>query len=200
MHNCGYGGGVGALKAMGAKMPEEEMQPLVDAWRAANPHIVAFWGALDRAAREVIEEHTSARVGRLTLFWLDDRMFIQLPAGRRLCYISPRFVPNRFGNSGIGYLAPAANGQLVIQETFGGKLAENCTQSIARDLLAHGMVNLEAAGYPIVFHVHDEAVMEMPVGQGSVEEACEIMARAPAWADGLPLRADGDEMAFYQKA
>lgn len=197
--SCGYSGGVGALKAMGAKMPEEEMQPLVDAWRAANPHIVAFWGALDRAAREVIEKHTSARVGRLTLFWLDDRMFIQLPAGRRLCYISPRFVSNRFGNSGIGYLAPAANGQLVIQETFGGKLAENCTQSIARDLLAHGMMNLEAAGYPIVFHVHDEAVMEAPIGQGSVEEACEIMARVPAWADGLPLRADGDEMAFYQK-
>ena len=502
--SCGYGGGVGALKAMGAKMPEEEMQPLVDAWRAANPHIVGFWGALDRAAREVIEEHTSARVGKLTLFWRDDRMFIQLPAGRRLCYISPRFVPNRFGNSGIGYLAPAANGQLVIQETFGGKLVENCiaqgtpvitnvglvpiekieashliwdgeafvhhggllfkgiqetirastirmtpehqilteegwipcgesdglnwatvslpdgftpggfahkrrtplacamclrqgvrggcwrhhpqtlsnqvlrmpawksdprikkdtrheptsriwcmafdetavrgpesscipqlwraryfglsrvvgkfrellerygadisfrtgfgshqqqqglqpselsmggaedqcqesscvsyhrysfrandsiravrenrnwrdnnavqagsrlanrisvcktrcpqpvydirncgsrhrfavwdngkarivsncTQSIARDLLAHGMMNLEAAGYPIVFHVHDEAVMEMPIGKGSVEEACEVMARAPAWAAGLPLRADGDEMSFYQK-
>ena len=197
--SCGYGGGVGALKAMGAKMPEEEMQPLVDAWRAANPHIVAFWGALDRAARDVIEEHTTARVGKLTLFWRDDRIFIQLPAGRRLCYISPRFVPNRFGNSGIGYLAPAANGQLVMQETFGGKLAENCTQSIARDLLAHGMMNLEAAGYPIVFHVHDEAVMEVPIGQGSVEEACEVMARAPAWAEGLPLRADGDEMAFYQK-
>ena len=197
--SCGFGGGVGALKAMGAKMPEEEMQPLVDAWRAANPHIVGFWGALDRAARDVIEEHATARVGKLTLFWRDDRMFIQLPAGRRLGYISPRFVPNRFGNSGIGYLAPAANGQLVIQETFGGKLAENCTQSIARDLLAHGMMNLEAAGYPIVFHVHDEAVMEMPIGKGSVEEACEVMARAPAWAEGLPLRADGDEMSFYQK-
>ena len=197
--SCGFGGGIGALKAMGAKMPEDEMQPLVDAWRAANPRIVGFWGALDRAARDVIEEHTTARVGKLTLFWRDDRMFIQLPAGRRLCYISPRFVPNRFGNSGIGYLAPAANGQLVIQETFGGKLAENCTQSIARDLLAHGMMNLEAAGYPIVFHVHDEAVIEMPIGKGSVEEACEVMARAPAWATGLPLRADGDEMSFYQK-
>lgn len=175
------------------------MQPLVDAWRTANPHIVAFWGALDRAARDVIEEHTSARVGKVAIFWKDDRMFIQLPGGRRLCYISPRFVSNRFGNSGIGYLAPSANGQLDIQETFGGKLAENVTQSIARDLLAHGMMNLEASGYPIVFHVHDEAVMEVPVGQGSVEEACEIMARAPEWADGLPLRADGSEMPFYRK-
>lgn len=198
--SCGYGGGVGALKAMGAKMPEEEMQPLVDAWRAANPHIVALWGALDRAARKVIEQHTSARVGRLTLYWQDDRMFIRLPAGRNLCYISPRFVPNRFGNTGVGYLAPAANGRLMAQETFGGKLAENVTQGIARDLLAHGMMQLEAEGYPIVFHVHDEVVMEVPIGQGSVEEACEIMARAPAWAEGLPLRADGDEMPFYQKS
>ncbi|MEG1844260.1 MAG: DNA polymerase [Clostridia bacterium] len=198
--SCGYGGGVGALKAMNAAMPEDEMQPLVDAWRAANPRIVAFWGALDRAAREVIEEHTSARVGKVALYWQDDRMFIRLPGGRNLCYISPRFVPNRFGNSGIGYLAPAANGQLVVQETFGGKIAENVTQSIARDLLAHGMMNLEAAGYPINFHVHDEAVMEVPIGQGSVEEACEIMARAPAWAEGLPLRADGDELEYYRKS
>ena len=197
--SCGYGGGVGALKAMNAKMPEEEMQPLVDAWRAANPRIVGFWGALDRAARDVIEEHTSARVGKVTLYWEDDRMFIRLPGGRNLCYISPRFVPNRFGNSGIGYLAPAANGQLVVQETFGGKIAENITQSIARDLLAYGMTNLEAAGYPIVFHVHDEIIAEMPIGQGSVEEACEIMTRAPEWAAGLPLRADGEEMPFYHK-
>ena len=188
------------MKAMNAKMPEEEMQPLVDAWRAANPHIVAFWGALDRAAREVIEKHTSARVGKVSLFWQNDRMFIQLPAGRRLCYIAPRFVENRFGSRGIGYLAPAANGQLVVQETFGGKLAENITQAIARDLLAHGMMNLEAAGYPIVFHVHDEAVMEVTIGIGSVEEACEIMARVPAWAEGLPLRADGDDgLLFYRK-
>ena len=163
----------------------------MDAWRAANPHIVAFWGALDRAAREVIEEHTSARVGKVTLYWQDDRMFIRLPGGRNLCYISPRFVPNRFGNSGIGYLAPAANGQLVVQETFGGKIAENVTQSIARDLLASGMMNLEAAGYRIVFTVHDECVLEVPIGQGTAPEACEIMARAPAWAEGLPLRADG---------
>ena len=197
--SCGYGGGVGALKAMNASMPEEEMQPLVDAWRAANPRIVGFWGALDRAARDVIEEHTSARVGKVTLYWEDDRMFIRLPGGRNLCYISPRFVPNRFGNSGIGYLAPAANGQLVVQETFGGKIAENITQSIARDLLAYGMTSLEAAGYPIVFHVHDEIIAEMPIGQGSVEEACEIMARAPEWAEGLPLRADGEEMPFYHK-
>ena len=197
--SCGYGGGVGALKAMGAKMPEEEMQPLVDAWRAANPHIVRFWNALGNAASEVIERQNSVRVGKVTVYRKEGHLLIRLPGGRDLCYLSPRFVTNRFGSRGIGYLAPTANGQLALQETFGGKLAENCTQSIARDLLAHAMLNLEAAGYPIVFHVHDEAVMEVPGGQGSVEEACRIMAIPPDWARDLPLRAEGDEMAYYKK-
>ena len=197
--SCGYGGGVGALKAMGAKMPEEEMQPLVDAWRAANPHIVRLWNALGNAASEVIEKHDSVRVGKVTVYRKEGHLLIRLPGGRDLCYLSPRFVTNRFGSRGIGYLAPAGNGQMTLQETFGGKLAENCTQSIARDLLAHAMLNLEAAGYPIVFHVHDEAVMEVPIGQGSVEEACRVMAIPPDWARDLPLRADGDEMTYYKK-
>lgn len=197
--SCGYGGGVGALKAMGAKMPEEEMQPLVDAWRAANPNIVRFWNALGNAASEVIEKHNSVRVGKVMVYRKEGHLLIRLPGGRDLCYLSPRFVTNRFGSRGIGYLAPAGNGQMTLQETFGGKLAENCTQSIARDLLAHAMLNLEAAGYPIVFHVHDEAVMEVPIGQGSVEEACRVMAIPPDWARDLPLRADGDEMTYYKK-
>ena len=197
--SCGYGGGVGALKAMGAKMPEEEMQPLVDSWRAANPHIVQFWYALGNAASEVIEKHNSVRVGKVKVYWRDNRLLIRLPGGRDLCYLSPRFVINRFGSRGIGYLAASAGGKMELQETFGGKIVENCTQSIARDLLAHAMVNLEAAGYPIVFHVHDEAVMEVPIGQGSVEEACRIMAIPPDWAWDLPLRADGEEMEFYRK-
>ena len=157
VHNCGYGGGVGALKAMGAKMPEEEMQPLVDAWRAANPNIVAFWSALDRAARTVIRKKTSARVGKVTLYWQDDKMFMRLPSGRNLCYQSPHFTENRFGSDAIGYYAPNAAGQMVVQETFGGKLAENATQAIARDILAHALLTLEKNGYPVVFHVHDEA-------------------------------------------
>ena len=198
--SCGYGGGVGALKAMGAKMPEEEMQPLVDAWRAANPSIVAFWGALDRAARKVIRSKASMRVGKVTLYWKDDKMLVRLPSGRNLCYQSPHFTENRFGSDAIGYYAPNAAGQMVEQETFGGKLAENVTQAIARDILAHAMLNLEAAGYPIVFHIHDEAVMEAPVGKGSTEDACRIMAIQPEWAKDLPLRADGDEMPYYQKA
>jgi DNA polymerase len=197
--SCGYGGGVGALKNMGAKMPEEEMQPLVDAWRGANRKIVRYWNALDAAAQKVVDERTTVRVGKVVLFWQDEKMFIQLPSGRRLTYLAPRFVDNRFGSRSLGYLGPGASGQLAIQETFGGKLAENITQAVARDLLAYAMLNLEAAGYPIVFHVHDEAVTEMPVGGGSVEEACAIMGRVPAWAAGLPLRADGYECAFYRK-
>ena len=197
--SCGYGGGVGALKAMGAKMPEEEMQPLVDAWRAANPNIVRFWNALGNAASEVIEKHNSVRVGKVMVYRKEGHMLIRLPGGRDLCYLSPRFVTNRFGSRGIGYLAASAGGKMELQETFGGKIAENCTQAIARDLLAHAMLNLEAAGYPIVFHVHDEAVMEVPIGQGSVEEACRVMAIPPDWARDLPLRADGDEMAYYKK-
>ena len=198
--SCGYGGGVGALKAMGAKMPEDEMQPLVDAWRTANPNIVAFWSALDRAARTVIRKKTSARVGKVTLYWQDDKMFMRLPSGRNLCYQSPHFTENRFGNDAIGYYAPNAAGQMVVQETFGGKLAENATQAIARDILAHALLTLEKNGYPVIFHVHDEAVIEMPIGQGSLEEACRLMAIAPDWAENLPLRADGYECAYYQKS
>lgn len=200
VHNCGYGGGVGALKAMGAKMPEEEMQPLVDAWRAANPNIVAFWSALDRAARTVIRRKTSAHVGKVTLYWQDDKMFMRLPSGRNLCYQSPHFTENRFGSDAIGYYAPNAAGQMVVQETFGGKLAENATQAIARDILAHALLTLEKNGYPVVFHVHDEAVIEKPTGQGSLEEACRLMAIEPDWAKDLPLRADGYECAYYQKS
>ena len=155
--SCGYGGGVGALKAMGAKMPEEEMQPLVDAWRAANPNIVAFWNTLDRAARTVIRRETSVRVGKVTLYWQGDKMFMRLPSGRNLCYQSPHFTENRFGSDAIGYYAPNAAGQMVVQETFGGKLAENATQAIARDILAHALLTLEKNGYPVIFHVHDEA-------------------------------------------
>ena len=198
--SCGYGGGVGALKAMGAKMPEAEMQPLVDAWRAANPNIVAFWSALDRAARTVIRKKTSVRVGKVTLYWQDDKMFMRLPSGRNLCYQSPHFTTNRFGSDAIGYYASSASGQMVVQETFGGKLAENATQAIARDILANALMMLEAHGYPVVFHIHDEAVIEMPIGQGSLEEACRLMSIAPDWAKDLPLRADGeDDLRFYRK-
>ncbi len=197
--SCGYGGGVGALQAMGAQMPEAEMQPLVEAWRAANPHIVAFWGAMERAARKVIREKQSARVGKIRMFYKDDKLFMLLPSGRSLCYQSPHFTTNRFGNDSIGYYAPSAAGKMVVQESFGGKLCENVTQAIARDLLSHALLNLEAAGYPVVFHVHDEAVMEVPLDFGSVKAACDIMGQPPAWAVDLPLRADGYSCMSYRK-
>lgn len=197
--SCGYGGGVGALKAMGAKMPEEEMQPLVDAWRDANPSIVAFWNAMEKSARYVIKKKTSQQVGKVFLYWQDDKMFMRLPSGRNLCYQSPHFSMNRFGNSSIGYYAPSASGQMLVQESFGGKLVENATQAIARDLLAHAMTNLTEHGYSIVFHVHDEAVMEVPLDWGSVEDACTIMGQGPEWSEGLPLRADGYECSSYRK-
>ena len=197
--SCGYGGGVGALLAMGAQMPEEEMQPLVEAWRAANPHIVAFWSAMERAARKVIREKHSARVGKIRMFYKDDKLFMLLPSGRSLCYQSPHFTTNRFGNDSIGYYAPSAAGKMVVQESFGGKLCENVTQAIARDLLSHALLNLEAAGYPVVFHVHDEAVMEVPLDFGSVKVACDIMGQPPAWAVDLPLRADGYSCMSYRK-
>lgn len=197
--SCGYGGGVGALKNMGAQMPEEEMKPLVDAWREANPHIVAFWSAMDRAFRQVIRERNTVRVGKITLFWQADKLFMQLPSGRRLCYQSPHFTTNRYGNSAIGYYVPGNAGKMVKQETFGGKIVENATQAIARDILAHALLNLDAAGYAIVFHVHDEAVLEVPIGQGSVEDACAIMGQPPPWAADLPLRADGYECDSYRK-
>lgn len=141
--SCGYGGGVGALKAMGAKMPEEEMQPLVDAWRAANPRIVAFWGAMERAARKVIRDKSSARIGKAALYWQDDKMFMRLPSGRNLCYQSPHFTTNRFGNDAIGYFAPNAAGQMVEQETFGGKLVENCLAQGALVITSVGLVPIE---------------------------------------------------------
>ena len=184
---------------MGAKMPEAEMQPLVDAWRAANPNIVAFWSAMDSAARRVIKHQTSVPCGRVKLYWRDGNMFMRLPSGRDLCYLAPKLAPNRFGSLGIRYSAPNASGKMVDVDTFGGKLVENCTQAVARDILANALVTLEKNNYPVVFHIHDEAVIEMPIGKGSLEEACTLMAQAPDWAEGLPLRADGFECAYYRK-
>ena len=150
--------------------------------------------------RKVIRDKCSVTVGKLTLYWKKDRMFIRLPSERELCYLAPQITKTHFGLHRLTYLAPAANGLLVPQETFGGKLAENATQAVARDILAHAMLSLEAHGYRIVFHVHDECVMEMPIGTGSVDEACAIMGEAPEWCRDLPLRADGYECDAYQKS
>ena len=198
----GYGGAVGALTAMGALemgLAEEELPPLVRQWREANPHIIRLWAQVEAAAMTAAREKARVRLGRLTFHCRSGMLFITLPSGRKLCYVKPRIQTNRFGGDGLTYEGVGEGKKWTRIETFGGKLTENIVQATARDLLAEAMLRLRDAGLEIVMHVHDEAVLEVPIGHSSVEEVCALMAEAPAWADGLPLRADGYECRFYQK-
>ena len=198
----GYGGGVGALKAMGALdmgVDEDELPGLVNSWRGANPRIVQFWWDIDAAALKAVRERTSTKVGRISLEYRSGFLFITLPSGRRLAYVKPRLAVNKFGRDGLTYEGIGENKKWCRIETYGPKLVENIVQGIARDLLAHAMLNLSQHGYQIVMHIHDEAVAEMPIGVASVDEMTTLMAQGPSWAGGLPLRADGYECAFYKK-
>lgn len=198
----GYGGAVGALTAMGALemgLAEEELPPLVRQWREANPHIIRLWAQVEDAAMTAVREKARVRLGRLTFHCRSGMLFITLPSGRKLCYVKPRIQTNRFGRDGLTYEGVGEGKKWTRIETFGGKLTENIVQATARDLLAEAMLRLRDAGFEIVMHVHDEAVLEVPIGHSSVDEVCALMAEAPAWADGLPLRADGYECRFYQK-
>lgn len=212
----GYGGSIGALQAMGSRemnIPDEELKPLVDGWRKANPRIVQFWRSVGDAAMKAVREQTTVRAGKVTFCCKDGVLFANLPSGRTLAYLAPRLETGRFGSTVITYQSydkteKAADEEDEVpvvrrwqrEETYGPKIVENLTQAIARDLLCAAMMNLEAAGYRICMHVHDECVIEMPVSQGSLEEACRLMAIAPDWAEDLPLRADGeDHLAFYRK-
>ena len=199
---CGYGGSVGAMKSMGAVrmgVKEEELQPLVDAWRQANPRIVQFWWEVDRAAKTCVKQHVPTQAGRLRFEYQSGILFIQLPSGRRLAYAKPRMGENRFGGEAITYEGVGTGRKWERLETYGAKYVENIVQGTARDLLALALLRLEEAGYPVVMHCHDEAICEVPIGQGSVEEVNRIMAVAPEWAEGLPLKADGFETEFYKK-
>lgn len=199
---CGYGGSVGAMKSMGAVrmgVKEEELQPLVDAWRQANPRIVQFWWEVDRAAKTCVKQHVPTQAGRLRFEYQSGILFIQLPSGRRLAYAKPRMGENRFGGEAITYEGVGTGRKWERLETYGAKCVENIVQGTARDLLALALLRLEQAGYPVVMHCHDEAICEVPIGQGSVEEVNRIMAVAPEWAEGLPLKADGFETEFYKK-
>nr|DAT74921.1 MAG TPA: DNA polymerase I [Caudoviricetes sp.] len=199
---CGYGGSVGALKAMGALemgIPEQELQGIIDDWRSANPNIISLWNDVGNAAMKVIKEKSYAKVGSLGFIYKSGIMFVKLPSGRCLSYVKPKIGTNRFGGESITYMGINQAKKWDRLETFGGKLVENITQAIARDLLASAMLNVTAAGYNIVFHVHDEIIAEVPEGQGSVEEMCDLMARNPSWAGGLPLNADGYECEYYRK-
>ena len=199
---CGYGGSVGALKSMGAVdmgVPEDELPGLISQWRTANPHIVKLWSEVGNAALSAIREKKAVPLGRLALMYESGILFIRLPNGRRLSYIKPRIGTNRFGSDSVTYMGISASKKWERLETFGGKLVENIVQAIARDLLAEAMLRVTAAGYDIVFHVHDEIIAEMPNGKGSVDEMCALMSVNPDWAEGLPLNADGYECEYYRK-
>lgn len=198
----GYGGSVGALISMGALemgLSEDELPGLVNSWRGANPKIVQFWWDVDAAARKAVENKTSTRVGRIRFGYRSGILFVQLPSGRKLSYVKPRIAVNKFGREGLTYEGIGESKKWLRIDTYGPKLVENIVQGTARDLLALAMLRLTEKGFPIVMHIHDEAVVEIPIGESSVEEVSAIMSIAPDWADGLPLRADGYECPFYKK-
>lgn len=199
---CQYGGGTGAMKAMGALklgMKEEELKPLVDAWRAANPKIVRLWYEVNDAVMDAVLYNRPQKIGNLQFYCAYNRLFIVLPSGRKLAYYAPQMTTNKFGNPSVSYLALTAAHKWDRVESSPGKWVENITQATARDLLAEAMRRITKRGFHIVMHVHDELIVDVPKGQSSVEELCEIMCENPKWADGLLLSADGFECAFYQK-
>lgn len=195
----GYGGSVGALKAMGAMdmgLSEDELYPLVQSWRSANPHIVDFWWQVDAAVKTAIKEHIPMRVGCVRFLYQSDMLFIQLPSGRQLSYVKPRIGENRFGGESVTYEGIGATKKWERLESYGPKFVENIVQGISRDILCYAMQTLRCCA--IVGHVHDELIIECDKS-ASVDAICEQMGRTPHWAEGLLLRADGYECEFYQK-
>ncbi len=196
----GYGGSTGALIAMGATamgIPENELRPLVDAWREANPKIVEYWWAVDRAAKTAISLRIPQHVGNVHFEIKSGVLFIKLPSGRHLAYLKPRLEENQYGGESITYFGSDTQKHWCRVESYGPKIVENITQAVCRDLLAYAMWNLRE--YRIVAHVHDEVILEVPMDT-SLEKACEIMGQSPPWLPGIELRADGYECSFYMKA
>ena len=197
----GYGGSVGALKSMGALemgLAEEELQPLVDAWRTSNPMITQFWWDVDRAAAICVRDRVPAETHGIRFLYQSGMMFIVLPSGRRLVYVKPKMGVNRYGSESVTYEGVGEQKKWLRLESYGPKFVENIVQATARDILVEAMRRLETAGYSIVMHVHDEAVIEAPADT-SLDDICAIMGQTPAWAEGLLLRADGYVCDFYQK-
>lgn len=197
--SCGYGGSVGALKAMGALeagMTEEELQPLVDSWRAANPNIVRFWWDVDRAVKDCIRQRVPTETHGLHFDYRSAMLFITLPSGRRLAYVKPRIGENQFGGESVTYMGVGGTKKWERLESYGPKFVENIVQGTARDILCYAMQTLKNCS--IVAHVHDEIIIEAD-RRMSVTAVCEQMGRTPPWAKGLKLRADGYECEFYQK-
>ena len=196
----GYGGSVGALKAMGALdmgLEESELQPLVDAWRESNPRIKKFWWDVDAAVKKAIRERTPQVVKGIKIFWQSGMLFITLPSGRTLSYVKPLIEENKFGSESVTYEGAGSTKKWERLESYGPKFVENIVQGTSRDLLMYAMKTLRNC--EIVAHVHDELIIEADPRM-SLEALCEQMARVPSWAEGLVLRADGYVCDFYQKA
>lgn len=195
----GYGGSVGALKAMGALdmgLAEEELQPLVNAWRQSNPHIVRFWWDVDTAVKKVIKQRKAQTVKGVKFFYQSGMLFITLPSGRTLAYVKPRIGENRFGGESVTYEGVGGTKKWERIESYGPKFVENIVQATSRDILMYAMKTLRCCS--IVAHVHDELIIEANPRM-SLEVLCEQMARVPPWAKGLILRADGYTCDFYRK-
>lgn len=195
----GYGGSVGALKAMGALemgLEEEELKPLVNAWRMSNPNITQFWWDVDRAAKQCVKENKSQETHGIEFHCLSGMLFIILPSGRRLAYVKPRIGENQFGGESVTYEGVGGTKKWERLESYGPKFVENIVQAISRDILMYSMKMLST--YRIVAHVHDEVIIEANT-QISVTEVCKQMSQVPPWAKGLLLDADGYECEFYQK-
>lgn len=197
----GYGGSVGALKAMGATkmgLTDDELPPLVSMWREASPKIVQFWWDVDKAAKDCIRTNLPTKTHGMNFTYQGNRLFIELRSGRKLCYPQPKIGINRFGSESITFMGINTVKKWGRIETYGAKLVENIVQATSRDLLALAMQRLEKAGYPSVMHIHDETVIEAPSGK-SLDDIIAIMTETPAWAKGLILNAAGFIGNFYQK-
>lgn len=195
----GYGGSVGALKSIGALdmgLAEEELQPLVDAWRSANPMIVQFWWEVDRAVKTAVKQKINTEVNGIRFICKSGMLFIKLPSGRMLSYVKPRMGENRFGGESVTYEGVGATKKWERIESYGPKFVENIVQAISRDILAYAMRTLSHCF--ICGHVHDELIIECSKDV-SVDAICEQMGRTPPWIKGLLLRADGYETEFYKK-
>jgi len=195
----GYGGSVGALKSMGALdmgLAEEELKPLVNAWRESNPHIVRFWWDVDNAVKRALKERQMKEVRGIRFFCRSGMLFILLPSGRMLSYVKPRIGENRFGGESVTYEGVGNTKKWERIESYGPKFVENIVQGTARDILMNSMKTFRNCS--IVAHVHDELIIEGDPRM-SLEAVCEQMARVPSWADGLILRADGYVCDFYKK-
>lgn len=195
----GYGGSVGALKAMGALemgVPEEELKPLVDAWRDSNPNIVRLWWDVDRAVMEAVIDKSETETHGIRFTCTSGMLFITLPSGRRLSYVKPQIGTNQFGGDSITYMGIGSTKKWERLESYGPKFCENIVQAISRDILCYAMQTLRCCR--IVAHVHDELIIECDP-KVSLQAISEQMGRTPPWAPGLILRADGDELMYYQK-